>query len=814
MDQALAGLRVVDFSQFIAGPLAALQFADLGADVARVDPPGGPRWRDPANAVLQRGKRSIVLDLAKAEDASIARALIDAADVVFESWRPGVADKLGLGPAESLARNPGLVYCSIPGFASDDPRAALPGWEGVVTAAAGLYPQRAGGEPGEPRFTALPMASSFAAIQACHAVLAALIGRERTGAGQRVEVALFDAAFELLGGGAQQVGGSPPVPQGGAAPATMPQIGHYQCQDGRWVQLCLVQPRHLEWFVRTFLPDHVEDGWTDAGRVVADEALRGAMRAELTVLLATRPALEWERLINETSGAPTGLCQTTEDWLRRDEHARDSGAVVEVPDDPELGLTVQAGHPIALSVTPPRAAGPRRALDADREQILAELRQLPARPRSGPRRPGAPADTAPVPLPLAGIKVVDISQVLAGPTSARILADYGADVIKINSPQDRQHFQHIYTNSGKKSILLDLKLPEGMDVFWRLLDGADVLVENFTRGVAERMGIGERDVRARRPDIVYSKVSAFGHEGYRGGYRGREELGQAVTGLQMRWFGRDTPRMVFYALNDYGAGNWSAFATLVALHYRLRTGHGQLTHSSLAHAATFHQVPFMVWFEGRAWDEPSGEDAPGWEPLDRLYRASDRWFYLAAHGERDRAAVLTVTGLPDLDLNGDPAMVAAALASAFSGRPAQEWVRELNDLAVGASVVRSQEEVMESDLARARGLSLLRSLPSGEPVRTVGPARRLSLTSLSPSPVPGPPGSAAAAVLAGIGLADALDELVSKSVILPQLPPDADFIGRFRPPPSPAPSPAIGDAGVAEDPAGAPQSVPGARSAT
>jgi crotonobetainyl-CoA:carnitine CoA-transferase CaiB-like acyl-CoA transferase len=806
MDQALTGLRVVDFSQFIAGPLAALQFADLGADVIRVDRPGGPRWLDPANAVLQRGKRSIVLDLTKAEDTAIARALIDAADVVFESWRPGVADKLGLGPAESLARNPGLVYCSIPGFARDDPRAALPGWEGVVTSAAGLYPQRAGGEPGEPRFTALPMASSFAAIQACHAVLAALIGRERTGVGQQVEIALFDAAFELLGGGAQKVGDTPPMPQGGAAPATMPQIGHYRCQDGRWVQLCLVQPRHLEWFVRTFLPGHVEDGWTDAGRVVANEALRDAMRAELTALMATRPALEWERLINESSGAPTGLCQTTEDWLRRDEHARDSRAVVEVGGDPELGLTLQAGHPIALSVTPPRAAGPRHALGADREQILAQLRQLVRRPSSGPRPPVA-ADPAPAPLPLAGIKVVDISQVLAGPTSARILADYGADVIKINSPQDRQHFQHLYTNSGKKSILLDLKLPEGMDIFWRLLDEADVLVENFTRGVAERMGVGEQDVRARRPDIVYSKVSAFGHQGYRGGYRGREELGQAVTGLQMRWFGRETPRMVFYALNDYGAGNWSAFASLVALYYRARTGRGQLTHSSLAHAATFHQAPFMVWFEGRVWDEPSGEDAPGWGPLDRLYRASDRWFYLAAHSDRDRAAVLTVTGLPGLDLDGDPATVAAELARAFSGSPAQELVRELNDLGVGASVVLNQEEVMESDLTRARGLSLLRSLPSGEPIRTVGPAGRLSLTPVSPSPVPGPPGSDAAAVLAGIGLDGAMEELVKKSVILPQLPPDADFIGRFRPPP---PSQAGGDAAVAEGTVSAPQAVSGA----
>lgn len=782
---ALAGLRVVDFSQFIAGPLAALQFADLGADVIRVDRPGGPRWRDPANALLQRGKRSILLDLRQDSDAGIARRLIDTADVVIESWRPGTADRLGVGPAESLRRNPGLVYCSVPGFGRDDPRAGVPGWEGVVTAAAGLYPQRQSGEPGEPRFTALPLVSSFAAVQACHAIMAALIGRERTGRGQHVEVALYDAAFELLGGGAQKVGDTPPMPQGMAAPATMPQIGHYTCQDGRWIQLCLVQPRHLAWFVRTFLPGRDADGWADPGRIMADEAIQRAMREEIAALMATRPAGEWERVINEGSGAPAGLCQSTEDWLRRDQHARDSRAVIEVDGDPELGRTAQAGHPFALSLTPPRARDPRHAAGADRDQILAGL------PDAGPPDPVQPGETdrGEMPRPLAGVKVVDVSQVLAGPTTARILADYGAEVIKVNGPEDRQHFQHLYTNSGKRSILLNLKQPEGLDIFWRLLDGADVLVENFTRGVAERMGIGETDVRARRPDIVYANVSAFGHEGYRGGYRGREELGQAVTGLQLRWFGREQPRMVFYALNDYGAGNWAAFATLVALYHRARTGRGQRVSSSLSHAATFHQAPFMVWFDGRTWEEPSGEDATGWGPLDRLYRASDRWFYLAAHGDRARAAVRNATELelpgldPDGAPDGDPAEAEAALEKAFRARPAEEWVRLLTALGAGASIAVNQEEAMEAAPAVARGLSLHRTLPGGEPVRTVGPARRLSLTPLAPAPLPGPPGSDAETILAGIGLDGALDGLAARSVVLRELP-DADFIGRFRPPPS------------------------------
>src|SRR5919106_60739 len=123
---ALHGLRVVDFGQYLAGPLVAMVLADLGADVVRVDPPGGPRWRTDADAVLQRGEPSIVLDLARPVDVDVARGLVDRADVVVEGFRPGVMARLGLGPQESVTRNPGLVYCSLPGFGHDDPRAGVP----------------------------------------------------------------------------------------------------------------------------------------------------------------------------------------------------------------------------------------------------------------------------------------------------------------------------------------------------------------------------------------------------------------------------------------------------------------------------------------------------------------------------------------------------------------------------------------------------------------------------------------------------------------------------------------------------------------
>ncbi|MGD9892742.1 MAG: CoA transferase, partial [Dehalococcoidia bacterium] len=131
MAGALDGVRVIDFGQYIAGPLAAMLLADQGASVIRVDPPGGPRLATPANAVWNRGKRSIVLDLTIDDDRATARRLIESADVVVENFRPGVMDRLGLGAATITAANPRLVYLSLPGFASDDPRAGVAAWEGV-----------------------------------------------------------------------------------------------------------------------------------------------------------------------------------------------------------------------------------------------------------------------------------------------------------------------------------------------------------------------------------------------------------------------------------------------------------------------------------------------------------------------------------------------------------------------------------------------------------------------------------------------------------------------------------------------------------
>ena len=769
---ALHGLRVVDFGQYLAGPLVAMVLADLGADVVRVDPPGGPRWRTDANAVLQRGKRSIVLDLTRPADAEVARGLVDRADIVVEGFRPGVMARLGLGPQESVMRNPGLVYCSLPGFGHDDPRAGVPAWEGVVNAAAGLFVEPPGA--GRPVYNALPLASSYGAAVAAHSVLAALIARERDGHGQWVEVPLFDAAFEAIGQLGQRTEFADPVPYRPTRDMPPP-IGHYRCEDGRWLHLCLLQDRHLQWFADEFLPaDWVADGMADAERLWTDPNMMVRAKARFAALFATRTALEWERAINERSGAPSALCATTEQWLRDDRHARDIGAVIAL-DDPSLGPTLQAGHPITMSATPPRAAGPRHPLDADRDVVLAEV----AGSSPAPRRPGAPR----LAHALAGIRVVDLTQVLAGPTSARVLAEYGADVVKVQNAGDNQHRYHLYGNSGKRSIILDLKAPEGQEVLGRLIDGVDVVVENFARGVAERLGVGEDDVRRRSPAVVYATVSAYGRAGYRGGYRGREELGQAVTGMQVRWGGYgpdDEPLQGPLTYTDSMSGLYAALAILVGLYHRLRTGEGQAVESSLAHAGTYHQIPFMIAYSGRTWDEPHGWEATGQGPLDRIYQAADRWLYLAAPGDGDRERLRTVEGLHDLVLDDEDEKLTDQLTEILRGAPAADWVARLTAVGVGAHVVLEIDEVMRHPTAVARGLSTMREHPGIGPVRNPGPSRRLSATPAVLTAPAGPPGHDTRALLADLGLGDRTDELIRRGVVRTELAEGIDLFGRPR----------------------------------
>ncbi len=198
-----------------------------------------------------------------------------------------------------------------------------------------------------------------------------------------------------------------------------------------------------------------------------------------------------------------------------------------------------------------------------------------------------------------------------------------------------------------------------------------MFLQNFPKGTADRLGVGEADVRAHRPDIVYSTVSAYGHDGPRGAYRGWEPIGQAATGIMMRR-GGDKPGMAGFPVCDYGTGHLSAMAVLLGLYHRGRTGEGQSVASSLVQAGTYHQIPFMVAYEGATWDEPSGNDTKGWGLHDRLYEASDGWLYFVATPPDGAQRLASVDGLAGVDVSDT-----ASLAAVLRTESVATWVSRL-----------------------------------------------------------------------------------------------------------------------------------------
>jgi crotonobetainyl-CoA:carnitine CoA-transferase CaiB-like acyl-CoA transferase len=763
MPGPLAGLRVIDFGQYVAGPLTAVLLADQGADVIHVDPPGGPRLAGFADAFFNRGKRRVTLDLKQAGDLAAARRLVAGADVVIENFRPGTLARLGLDLDAARQASPALITCSLPGFGAGDPRAGMRAYEGVIAAATANCQPRTGEEPPgwdweRPTYSALPFASSFAGYLAAVSVAMALIARRRTGRGQRVEVPLFDAMFTLIGHSgayADASGIHPPKPIHGRG------AGAFRCADGRYVQFDTSAPRHLTWFARQAgLLGRFDSELLDLAanaRPEVNERLHAALREEFL----TRTAAEWEELGN-AAGAAIGFIRTPQEWIGT-EHARASGAVTQVS-DPELGSTWCAGVPVALSEFPRPRPRPRRPAGADTAGVLAELAAaLPDGPPDGGPA-AAPAGPEPdLAQPLSGIRVLDLGLALSGPTCGRILAEFGAEVVKVSKPDAGVAG---YLNRGKKSLLLDLAPVAGQEVYWRLADQADVVLENFSPGTAERLGIGYDEVSARRPRTIYTSLSCYGRSGPWTTRRGWERQGQAVTGIMER---TGLPSVLGpYNIVDIGTGILGAFATALALYHRFATGRGQVASASLAQTATYHQAAYMFDFDGYQPAEPRGYDALGEGPLQRYYRAADEWFFLAARQE-DLPALAQVTGDEAIAASTGAASAGAALEqaleAAFATAAAREVTARLRAAGVAAHVVVPIAEVMADPVARERGLSVTQEVAGAGSCTMPGVSPRLSDTPALVGRPPVRPGASAREVLAPVGLADRLDALERRWVV-------------------------------------------------
>lgn len=746
---ALSGIRVLDCGHYIPGPLLGMLLADQGAQVIKVERPGGdPARSEPAFATWNRGKRSIVLDLKTAAGREKARQLARDADVVIENFRPGTAERLGIGYQELAAINPQLIYCSLPGFGPEHTWRQRQGWDAIVGAATGLYSNVEGAA--EPLFTPLPIPSTFAAIVGAVAVAMALCARDGGKGGQRIEVPLYDAMFTAMGRHLVQFHDID-LPDTRSQPR-LPMQRQYQCADGRWVQ----NHGNYERFVHQFLAAAGNPEWgpaavADFGKPLdVETADLWARRFEET--FKQRTALAWEQAISAAGGACT-VCKTVDEWLNHP-HPLAAKMVVEV-EDAQLGRMKQPGVQVRLRGTPGVVQGRAPVLGEHSREIAEGLTgDQPA--ATAPAQAAASSLANPVDdvmQALHGVRVLDLCIVLAGPTCGRTLAEYGADVIKIDDPaRPYDPAGSLDVNRGKRSILLDLKTDAGRAVFLKLLDTADVVVENYRKGSLAKLGLDYESLRQRKPELIYASLNAYGYGGPWSERPGWEQLAQATSGIQVRRGGReDAPLLMPYPVNDYGTGMMGAFAVALALHHRNRTGQGQAVDSGLALTAALLQSPYFLDYPGYWRADPEGRDLRGFSALSRLYETADGWFYVHCPDDASRRSLFSLAefqhlaGHPELtDLDGaapdQDGVLAGELAAIFRQNTRTYWLERLNSAGVSAIENVGISDFRNQPQAREAGLIVTRYHPGRGNADHLGNTAHLSATPMRlgrPTPVLG-----------------------------------------------------------------------------
>ncbi len=360
----LADLKVVDLSSVLAGPNCARYLADFGADVIKVERPGGDSlrrmaWRDPRDdeglwwKLVNRNKRCVVLDLKDPADLDLLRDLLAEADVLVENLRPGGLEKLGLSPASLHARNPSLVITRISGFGQVGPYAARPGFATVAEGMSGFAALN--GDPdGPPLPPPIALTDEVTGLAAAFATMVAL----RSGVGQEVDVNLLDAMLQIMGPllSVYAVTGEQQPRLGAGLPYTVPR-GTYRCSDGGWVAIS-TSSDNVAARVMTLLGVGDDERYTSFGG-------RAAHREELEAVMAAWCASRTRDQVVAEMGAIEAAVGPVLDMaeIAIDPHIVARGTITTVGDTPMQSLIAQ------LSATPGLLRHPGRTLDADGEQI-------------------------------------------------------------------------------------------------------------------------------------------------------------------------------------------------------------------------------------------------------------------------------------------------------------------------------------------------------------------------------------------------------------------------------------------------------------
>jgi crotonobetainyl-CoA:carnitine CoA-transferase CaiB-like acyl-CoA transferase len=390
MPGALDGIVVLDFTRLLPGPFCTQLLANLGADVIKIeDPKLGDYMRSIPPIVhevsypflmVNRGKRSLVIDLKTPEGQEIVHKLARRADVVVEQFRPGVMARLGAAYDDLAMMNPKLVYCSFSGYGQTGPYKDLPGHDINFQALAGILSVTTGQDDKRPAIPGVPVADMASAFNAALTILAALRARDRTGRGEWIDVSILDTAVTLMVLGLARVlaTGEEPVPGETLLTGTFPFYSLYETKDGRWLAVAVVEPKF--WIRMCELVGAPEL----SEKQFADGAERAVAAQTLAVRFRERTSEEWESLFMKEQ-LPIALVKRVSEVVRDPQvMARELLPLIDVPD---VGKLQVIAHPAKHAETDVRNPARLPAKGRDTGEILKSLgytgRQIQALAKQG-----------------------------------------------------------------------------------------------------------------------------------------------------------------------------------------------------------------------------------------------------------------------------------------------------------------------------------------------------------------------------------------------------------------------------------------------
>jgi len=800
--EPLSELVVVDLSQGVSGPFCSMTLGDLGARVIKIEPLLGdwsralePRRGESAAVflALNRNKESVALDAACEAGGAIVDTLVATADIVI------CDEHSGLSRADDYrrwsAQNPGLIWGEVTPFGEQGPWAERAGSELVVQAASG-YPRYLGTPENEPVRIGADVAGTMGGVFLLQGLLAAWWHRRRGGEGQRVSVSQLGALYALktIQIAAQH---DPDVWEGYHCwgPYDPPDTG-WQADDlpivfsfgeftgggpgkaSRWPEFC--RAIGLDRLVSD--PRFDDDGKNSTG-LGADAA---ALRSIYETAFRTRTAEELVELIRALGGA--AFPYHTHATLFADTTIEALGDLRSRPDGSSAGIRPPwrfSGRRCA-----PRLPAP--ALGASTAAVLGELGYGPAQRTAlfeagvvaGSRAAGAAEALKPAaqraagtataqppetkrnagsgPGPLAGIRVLDISGMGVGPVTGMLLAELGADVVKVEPPrgdlaltvpptQRGTSVLYIAANIGKRGAVLDLKDSEELERARRLAAESDVFIENFRVGVVDRLGLGYENLAALNPGLVYCSLTGFGQHGPLAQLPSIDTYIQAFSGFAslngQRGQASESLRNIGFI--DLSTAALAVPAILAALVNRERSGRGEFIEATMLEAAAALQTTRMAeYLVTGECARPCGSGMPYAVP-DQAFRARDGYLAISARTQAEWEQLCRAIAREDLIDDPRYRTLAARIAErdslacelqkVFEGYPRTWWINRLEAAHVPCGRFHTYDEMCEHPQVRSNRLMTDLETDTWGTIRVAGLPWTFSRTpgTQRPGPVPG-----------------------------------------------------------------------------